>query len=671
MVQPPLSRRVSVCVPLNVEGCFDYLTTEEGELTGRYVTVPFSGRKVIGVVWGEEGASDLPDSRLKAIQAVHWHVPPMQDALRETLALAAKYNCASLGTMLRLAMPVIEKAINTRLKARRAAPAEPPVLQPVPHALTPEQKDAAITMKAAISYGFQPFLLDGETGSGKSEVFFEVAEAVMREGRQVLMLVPEIALSVPFMARTTARFGFSPTLWHSSETPANRREAMRAIMKGTARFVIGARSALFLPYSVLGLIIVDEEHDSAFKQEGSGMHQVMYHARDMAVLRARQEHIPIILSSATPSLETLVNAQNGKYHHLTLTRRAGQSALPVIHLLDMRREKLEKNTWISPRLRAHVAEALARKEQALLFMNRRGYAPLVLCRACGHRYECSECSAWLVYHAGSRRLQCHHCGLHVPLPPLCPSCHAPPEQLAMCGPGVERVEEEVRGLFPEARICVISGDATEDHGRMKALLSLVAMGEVDIVIGTQLLAKGHHFPYLTTVGVIDADAGLQGGDVRAAEKTYQLLHQLAGRAGREETRGQVYIQTYRPDHALMQALAHWDRKSFLSLEMENRQRAAMPPYGRLCAVIVEGSPEKKVLEVTRALSLSAPYVQEIRILGPAPAALYKLRGQYRLRFLVMAPKSVDVQAVVKPWCDGVQCPSSVMIRIDVDPVNFL
>ncbi len=664
-------RRVSVCVPLNVEGCFDYLTTEEGELTGCYVTVPFAGRNVIGVVWGEEGTSALADAKLKTIRTVHRHLPVMREALRETLAGAARYNCASLGNMLRLAIPGIEKAADNRVKPRSAAPAEPPTLIPASHSLTPEQQEAAQTMISAADHGFQPFLLDGETGSGKSEVFFEVAENVMWDGGQVLMLVPEIALSVPFMKRAQARFGFKPTLWHSSETPAARREALRSIMKGTARFIIGARSALFLPYASLGLLIVDEEHDSAFKQEGSGMHQVMYHARDMAVLRARHERIPVILSSATPSLETYVNVERGKYRHVTLTRRSDQSALPAIHLLDMRKEKLEKNCWISPRLAGHVAEAIARGEQTLLFMNRRGYAPLVLCRACGHRYECPNCSAWLVYHAGRRRLQCHHCGLQVPLPPSCPECQAGGDQLAMCGPGVERVEEEVRKLFPQARICVISGDTSEDHTRLKCLLALVTMGEVDIVVGTQLLAKGHHFPSLTTVGVIDADAGLQGGDIRAAEKTYQLLHQLAGRAGREEIRGRVYIQTYRPDHPLMQALASWNREKFLALEMEGRVRAGMPPYGRLCAVIVEGTPEEKVLEVARALSMSTPHLQDIRVLGPAPAALYKLRGLYRLRFLMIAPRPVDVQAVVKPWCDAAPCPASVMIRIDVDPVNFL
>ena len=665
------SRRISVCIPLNVEGPFDYLTDEQGTLLGRYVTVPFAGRKIMGVVWKEEGTSSLPDSRLKTVQAVHWHLPAMRKELSATLEAAARYNCASLGNMLRLAMPLMDKVANEKLKPRKPPLTVPPTLHPASHTLTAQQQEVADTMKSATAHGFQPFLLDGETGSGKSEVFFEVAEAVMKEGRQVVMLVPEIALSVPFMKRAEQRFGFAPTLWHSSETLSSRREALRAIMKGTARFIIGARSALFLPYASLGLIIVDEEHDSAFKQEGSGMHQVMYHARDMAVLRARHEHIPIILSSATPSLETLVNAEQGKYHHLTLTRRASQSPLPEIHLLDMRKVKLEKDSWISPHLRERVAEALAARQQSLLFMNRRGYAPLVLCRPCGHRYECAECSAWLVYHAHARRLQCHHCGARAPLPSVCPECGSGADQLVMCGPGVERIEEEVRRLFPEARLTVISGDSTEDPQQMKALLSLVAAGATDIVIGTQLLAKGHHFPYLTTVGIIDADAGLYGSDIRAAEKTYQLLHQLAGRAGREETRGQVYIQTYRPDHALMQALAHWDRKSFLSLEMENRQRAAMPPYGRLCAVIVEGEPEEKVVEVARTLSLSAPYVQDVRVLGPAPAALYKLRGLYRLRFLVMARKSVDIQAIVKPWCDSVTCPSSVMIRIDVDPVNFL
>jgi primosomal protein N' (replication factor Y) (superfamily II helicase) len=664
-------RRVSVCVPLHVDGCFDYLTETTEPLLGRYVTVSFAGQKMMGVVWGDEGTSTLPNAKLKTIAEVHWLVPPMQEALRSTITKAAHYNCAALGNMLRLAMPVMEKAADTRLKPRKTAPTDAPALVPTHHTLTPDQHAAAHTMQAALLQGFQPFLLDGETGAGKTEVFFEVAEAAMREGLQVLLLVPEIALSVPLLKRAEARFGFTPTLWHSSETPAKRREALRAILNGSARLIIGARSALFLPYASLGLIIVDEEHDSAFKQEGTGMYSVMYHGRDMGVLRAREERIPIILSSATPALETLVNADRGKYHHLKLTRREGQAALPTVHLLDMRREKLARQHWISPTLQQRLQDALNRGEQSLLFMNRRGYAPLVLCRACGHRYECPNCTAWLVFHASKRRMQCHHCGLSVPMPPHCPSCQADPEQLVACGPGVERIEEEVRGLFPIARLCVISGDSTEDPKRLKALLEAASAGEIDIIIGTQLLAKGHHFPKLTTVGVVDADAGLQGGDIRAGERTYQLLHQLAGRAGREEARGRVFVQTYQPDHPLMQALAAWDREGFLRLEMEKRQRAAMPPYGRLCAVIVEGEPEEKAVEVARALSMSVPNIQGVQILGAAPAPLYKLRGQYRLRFLVVAPKSTDMHAVVKPWCDAVPHPKSVSIRIDVDPVSFL
>jgi primosomal protein N' (replication factor Y) (superfamily II helicase) len=668
-------QRLSVCLPVNVHHCFDYLAPEgESIAHGAYVTVSFSGRNMMGVVWGE-GASELPASKLKTILCKHSHIPPMPETLRHLLEKAARYNCASLGNMLRLAMPVMEgmaKAEHKRWRQGKAtAPQPSEAVTHAPKTLTLAQTDAAQTMIAASAAGFQPFLLDGATGAGKTEVFFEVAEAVMREGKQVLILLPEIALSVPLVMRAEARFGFTPTLWHSSETPAKRRNALASIMRGTARLIIGARSALFLPYAALGLIVVDEEHDGSFKQEGSGMHQVLYHGRDMAVLRAREEHLPIILSSATPSLETHVNAECGKYHTLHLTRREGQAALPTIHLIDMKREKMEKQRWLSPTLQRKVTATLARGEQSLLFINRRGYAPLVLCRACGYRYECPSCSAWLVYHASKARLQCHHCGLSTPLPPTCPSCGADKDKLTACGPGVERIAEEAAALFPSARICVLSGDTTDDPTTMKAMLETAMRGEVDIIVGTQLLAKGHHFPHLTMVGVVDADAGLQGGDIRAAEKTYQLLHQLAGRAGREEQRGEVYVQTYRPDHPLMQALAAWNREGFIALELQGRVQANMPPYGRLCAVIVEGKPEESVVAVAKALAVTAPNLEGVRILGPAPAPLYKLRNCYRYRFLIIAPKRAAIQSVMKEWCAGVAGVRGVDVRIDIDPVSFV
>ena len=509
-------------------------------------------------------------------------------------------------------------------------------------------------------------LLDGVTGAGKTEVYFEAVAKALDMGKQVLILLPEIALSNAFLDRFKSRFGCAPALWHSSLSPAKRRDTWRGVAEGKSRVIIGARSALFLPYHDLGLIIVDEEHDPAYKQEDG----VIYHARDMAVVRANLGKFPLVLVSATPSLETMINTWSGRYHHLHLPHRHGAAQLPEIELLDMRAHKPPQNYFLSEPLIAALKDNIEHGNQSLLFLNRRGYAPLTICRGCGHRLACPRCTAWLVEHKQSNRLHCHHCGYNTPTPKQCPEC-GDPENLAACGPGVERIFEEVTELIPEARSVILASDTTESHEELAERLNDIKAGAYDIIIGTQIIAKGHHFPHLTLVGVVDADLGLQGGDLRAAERTYQLLHQVAGRAGREEKEGHVMLQTWHPDNKVMQALAAHERDFFYEVEGEEREMAHMPPFSRLVGIIVSGKDEQQVLDISIALGRSAPQGEKVQTLGPADAPFYRLRGFYRRRLLVRADKKVDIQKTVQSWIKSIKVPSTVRIYIDIDPQSFL
>ncbi|MFQ5775157.1 MAG: primosomal protein N' [Kiloniellaceae bacterium] len=539
-------------------------------------------------------------------------------------------------------------------------------------ALSDAQAAAADELRARVRAGrFGVTLLDGVTGSGKTEVYFEAIAAALSEGRQALVLLPEIALSAQWLDRFAARFGTAPAVWHSDLTGAQRRATWRAVARGEARVVVGARSALFLPLSELGLIVVDEEHDAAFKQEDG----VVYHARDMAVVRARLAGIPIVLVSATPSLETVTNVNGGRYGRVRLPERHGGARLPGVELVDLRGDRPARVEglgpgWLSARLRRGVAETLAAGEQAMLFLNRRGYAPLTLCRACGHRLQCPNCTAWLVEHRLAGKLQCHHCGHDALLPACCPACRAE-GALAACGPGVERLAEEVAVLFPEARCAIMASDTIAGPSAAAALVHAVQRREVDLLIGTQIVAKGHHFPYLTLVGVVDADLGLYGGDLRAAERTFQLLHQVAGRAGRAERPGRVLIQTAEPEHPVMRALAGGERDRFLAVETEARARNGLPPFGRLAALILSCPDPAPLDETCRALARAAPRTDGVEVLGPAPAPLAVLRGRHRRRFLLKARRDIAPQRVVKSWLRSVRLPNKVRLQIDIDPYSFL
>ncbi|MEE8517403.1 MAG: primosomal protein N' [Alphaproteobacteria bacterium] len=514
--------------------------------------------------------------------------------------------------------------------------------------------------------GFSVTLLEGVTGSGKTEVYLEAVAAAVAQGRQVLVLLPEIALTAQWLERFRARFGVAPAQWHSDLGSRQRRLSWRAVADGKAQVVVGARSALYLPFRDLGLIIIDEEHDGSFKQEDG----VLYNARDMAVVRARLGEIPAILVSATPSLESVTNVRDGRYRHLHLPDRHGGAELPAIHLVDMRTDLPPAGCWLSPTLRGALEHTLGARQQAMLFLNRRGYAPLTLCRGCGHRLKCPNCTAWLVEHRFQDRLACHHCDYTLSLPESCPHCSAT-EAWAACGPGVERLAEEVTALFPEIRLEIMASDTLAGPDAAARLVGRVERHEIDVLIGTQIMAKGHHFPLLTLVGVVDADLGLAGGDLRATERTYQLLAQVAGRAGRGREPGEVFLQTYDPGHQVMQALASGDREAFLGAEVKARQDAGMPPFGRLAAVILSSAHEDEVDRWARALARAAPRVSGLAVLGPAPAPLSFLRGRHRRRFLVKGGRQMRLQPTLKSWLGAIKLPRSVRLQVDIDPYSFL
>lgn len=675
---------VEILLPNHLGHGFDYAVPEGMELApGDYVIAPFGSRELPGVVWGAgnfrgqqskialSSASceeqHVPQRRqLKKVHTKQDHLPPLTQAMREFIDWAAWYTCSPKGALLRMVLPVHDAVKPPSSRERSSLSTEVGVPQHV--ALGGAQADAAAALKRSLSEGFSVTLLDGVTGSGKTEVYFDAIEKLVAEEKQALVLLPEISLSVQWLERFAKRFGFAPHVWHSGLPPGRRKHTWRAIADGSARVVVGARSALFLPYKNLSLVVVDEEHDGSYKQEEG----VVYHARDLGVARARFEKIPALLVSATPSIETLNNAQQGKYRTLHLPVRHGGAAMPEVQIIDMRTAPLERGAFLSGTLRAELAAALARGHQSVLFLNRRGYAPLVLCRACGHRFQCPQCTAWLVLHKGKSgrgTMRCHHCDYHIAAMDKCPACQGE-DTLHACGPGVERIAEEVGAFLPQARIHVLTSDSAENYAGLQDTILAMQQGAIDIMIGTQILAKGHHFAGLALVGVVDADLGLGGGDLRAGERTYQLLHQLSGRAGREKIEGKVMLQSFAPTHPVMQALINGERDAFMALELSERERAGMPPFSRLAALIVDGMREEQVAAHARMLAKSAPRHAMVEVLGPAPAPLYLLRGRYRQRLLVKADRKLNLQAYITDWLGAAKPPGNLRVKVDIDPYSF-
>jgi primosomal protein N' (replication factor Y) len=719
-------RRVPVLLPYPFVGPFDYRVPRDLDpRPGDIVLVPLNRREEVGVVWDGLPDFSVGDNRLRPIAAIV-DAPPMRQDIRRLVDFISAYTLTPPGEVLTMALrlnalqperPVTgwqtaDPLPETRLTEPRqrvfstlaelqprtgadlmqsakvssavirgmadlglllpvAMPATPPFFRPDPDhpgpVLSSDQHSAADTLRQAVAArAFSVTLLDGVTGSGKTEVYLEAVAECLRQDRQALVLLPEIALSSQWLERFRRRFGVAPAVWHSDLTSRVRRTTWREVTEARAAVVVGARSALFLPFPDLGLVVIDEEHETAFKQEEG----TIYHARDMAIVRARLCEAPAVLVSATPSLETVANVEAGRYRHLHLPRRHAGATLPEVALIDVRENPPERGRFLAPPLIEAINATLARGEQAMLFLNRRGYAPLTLCRHCGHRMQCPNCTAWLVEHRARRQLQCHHCGHAVPIPPTCPACAAE-HSLAPVGPGVERITEECEAIFPNARKLVMASDTLPGpHAAAEAARAIEAR-EIDLIIGTQIVAKGWHFPHLTLVGVVDADLGLAGGDLRAAERTVQLLHQVAGRAGRAEAPGRVLLQTFSPEHPVMQALRRGDLAGFMDSEAAQRRPGNWPPYGRLAALIVSADTAAAADAAARDLGRAAPHGDGILVLGPAPAPLSILRGRHRRRLLLKTRRDIAVQPLLRDWLAAVPIPNAVRIDIDVDPVSFL
>jgi primosomal protein N' (replication factor Y) len=712
-----------VMLPLPLADSFEYLGDPATIAPGMLVNVPFGKRILTGLVLRTGSGVVAPD-KLKQIVAP-CPLPPVPESFLQFLLWAAAYNMAAPGLLLKMTLAgttlpelpagetvwlvgtisegkitplrqrmfdmltqygqvtaehlneagVSTAVVAAMVKAGMVHKEELPFVahcpQPNPdHSapqLSPAQVVAAIKLREAVLQEIAPLpiLLEGVTGSGKTEVYAEAIAANLRTGKQSLILMPEIALTTAMLARFAARFGVTPVVWHSEMPERQRRIDWWNIAQGAAKIIVGARSALFLPYANLGLIVVDEEHEAAYKQEEG----VIYHARDMAVARAYHGKFPIILASATPSLESHVNAEQGRYRRVILPERFGGATMPHIHLIDMRAEGLPKTRWLSAPLVSAVEETLKAGEQVMLFLNRRGYAPLTLCRACGHRLQCPQCSAWLVAHKQAKKLQCHHCGHVDVLPEHCPACQAV-DKFASCGPGVERIADEAAAIFGNARIAIMSSDLLQNPQAIGKILDDVQNRKIDILVGTQIMAKGYHFPEMTLVGIVDADLGLSGGDPRAAERSFQLLQQVAGRTGRASKPGRAYMQTFQPEHPVMQALATGRRADFIAAELREREAFALPPYRRLAALILSGTDAAMVDRAAAHIAKYAPQDPRWRLLGPAPAPLAFLRGQYRRRLLLIAAKEINIQSVLRNWLAQVRLPKILKLSIDIDPYSF-
>ncbi|KIC50471.1 primosomal protein N' [Tateyamaria sp. ANG-S1] len=718
---------VAVLTTQPLDRALDYKAPEGGCHLGAFVEVPLGPRKVLGVVW-RPGKGDYDYAKVRSVLRV-LDAAPMRDEMRAFLEKAAAYTLTPMPAMLRLATRapglgdppsmrkvyrrgpdepdrmtdarrrvldflseygdlsftlkelaelsgVTSSVIKGLVKQGAVAEEDSPRDLPFPpmdpsrpgKALTEDQARAAGHIAQAVQSGaYGTTLLRGVTGSGKTEVYLEAVAACLKAGRQALVLLPEIALTAEFLKRVEERFGARPAEWHSGATMTERRRIWKMVGQGQAQLVIGARSALFLPYQNLGLIVVDEEHDTSYKQEDG----VLYNARDMAVLRASMLGAQVVLASATPSLESWANAESGKYTRLDLEARFGPAVMPTMRTIDMRAEKLQSNRWVSEELKRAVEARLEAGEQAMLFLNRRGYAPITLCRACGHQVGCDQCDARMVEHRFLKRLMCHQCGETKPMPTVCPSCEAE-DRMAPVGPGVERLGEEAVELFPDARVAVLSSDMYGSARALKAEIEQIAEGGADVIIGTQLVAKGHNFPNLTLVGVIDADLGLQGSDLRAAERTFQLMRQVAGRAGRAEKPGTAMLQTYQPEHPVIRAILAGDEEGFWRAEAAQREAAGVPPYGRMAGIILSGPDVAQVFDAANALARNAGALQRVgaQVFGPAPAPIARIRGRHRVRLLVKAGKGVALQGAIAQWVGQLRLKGDLRLAVDIDPQSF-
>lgn len=646
---------VKILIPRNGLFPLSYITEYNLEI-GQIVEVPFRAKNIFGIVWEINCMPEDYNFTLKKISTEQRINYKISKNLISLIKRTAQYYISELGTIAKLVLPVSIDLLKdgniisddfSKIKLAKLSAAQETILQDI-------KKET------------KPILLQGITGSGKTEIYFYLIEDIIKSGKQALILLPEIALSNQIINRFKNRFNIDPLIWHSKVSAGKKKKIFHKIINGEAKIIIGTRSSLFLPYKNLGLIVIDEEHDPSYKQSEG----VVYNARDMAVLRSNIENFKILLISATPSIESIYNAKNGKYKIYKLMQRFNTANLPKVNIVDMNKQQLEKNLWLSNDVIENIKITIAKKQQVLIFLNRRGYAPLLLCKKCHYKFCCKKCSSSLVFHKSSNKLECHHCGFFSIIPNNCPECEADKDDLILCGPGIERIKEEVENIFTEANIALVSKENNFSKKDIGELLSDMENGNIDILIGTQIITKGYHFPKLSLVVIVDADIAMFGGDLRAPERAFQLLHQVSGRAGREKEKGNVMVQTYYPDNKLMKFLQNQDYENFIKLELESREEFAMPPYGRMANIIVTGKKQDKTFDLAKYLVNIAPH-SSAKIMGPAETLVHKIANKYRYKILVLVDRKFDLQKYISFWLGKIKISSSYHIKIDIDPQHFI
>ncbi|MDC0342640.1 primosomal protein N' [Alphaproteobacteria bacterium] len=636
---------------------FTYESDDQTLEVGQIVIVPFGKAMEVGMIMQADVRK--PDYTIKKIETVTKGIQ-LNEINIKFLKWVSDYTLAPIGSVLKLF--TINKDIVSYERDDKIL--SEPTFKPT--ILNDEQDKAKQDIIKTQKSSNKPIVLEGVTGSGKTEVYFDLIEQEINQSKQILIMVPEISLTPQFENRFKERFGMDVNIWHSKITPKRRKEIWHKCYAGEPIVVIGARSSLFLPFANLGLTVIDEEHDSSYKQEDN----IRYQARDLAVVKSNFEKNKLILASATPSLETINNINHKKYHHVFLSKQYSGLPLPQINLVDLSKNKLEKNQWISALLKKEIEKCLSNKEQALIFLNRRGYSPLSLCVECGYRHQCAQCSSWLVMHQQKKRLLCHQCGSIEEMSFNCPKCFAK-DSIKFIGPGVERIGEELNQSFPDKVISVMSSDLINSPKKIKELIDKFSNKEIDIIVATQIMAKGYDFPNLSLVGVIDADAGLFGGDMRAIEKTYNMLQQVSGRAGRSQQTGNVIVQTYYPEQPIIQSLQQRDRTSFVQQALLEREQFNIPPFGFMTSIIISGPSKGNVEKISQQLVYFRKYSEEFSVLGPVEAPINLLKGQFRYRILLKGKSRKNLNIFTKKMVSSVKIPSAVRVVIDVDPYTFM
>ena len=649
-------------IPVLFPKIFDYPFTYESRISeslnpGDFVKAPFGSSEITGVVWPHEQKTEKKFKIKKISKKIN--VRSLNSSMIQFISWFSKYNLVPLGMSLKMCLlnkDVIEKSFYNEFNKFK-------IKRKKNFFLNSEQKKALTFIRNAGS-DYNVTVLEGVTGSGKTLVYFERINDLINMGYQALILLPEIALTNQFSRRFNEFFGSEPAIWHSGTSKKNKSIIWKGIIDGKIKIVLGARSSLFLPFKNLGIIIVDEEHDVSYKQDEG----VSYNARDMAIARASLENIPINLVTSIPSVETYNNIVNKKYNITKIEKRYKEAALPNIEIINLNSEILNKESWIANKTINKVNEHLYKGDQVLFFLNRRGYAPFVICKKCGYRFQCPNCAINLNFHKKLNKLLCHYCGHKSTLSRECKDnkkC-----DLLFCGPGVERIFSELKRIYPKKKIEIFSSDTLEKSKSANLLLKKAERSKIDILVGTQLLSKGFHFPKLNCIVVVDGDFSSHGYDLRSAEKNVQLYHQLSGRAGREGNSSTIYFQTYTPNDEILVNISKNDPHAFLQKELLLRKEKKLPPFYRLISLIISGKNETLIMKFATNIKSKLPKINEVNVLGPVLAPITKLKKKYRCRILIKYPKKLFIQKYLSQSLEKIKITSGIKLEVDVDPINF-